>query len=77
MVNKSHTKNSINPTYEDQNSDNNFDDDKDKIVVKTRINVANIEKIGFLNIAGFINGQEVLKNVTLDDFESFKTNTKC
>jgi len=57
LVNKSHTKNSINPTYEDQNSDNNFND-KDKIVVKARINVANIEKIGFLNIAGFINGHK-------------------
>ena len=71
LVNKSHTKNSINPTYEDQNSDNNFND-KDKIVVKARINVANIEKIGFLNIAGFINGQEVLKNVTLDNFDPSK-----
>ena len=72
LVNKSHTKNSINPTYEDQNSDFNIDDDKDKIVVKTRINVANIEKIGFLSIAGFINGQEVLKNVTLDNFDPSK-----
>ena len=71
LVNKSHTKNSINPTYEDQNSDYNIND-KDKIVVKTRINVANIEKIGFLNIAGFINGQEVLKNVTLDNFDPSK-----
>ena len=71
VVNKVHTKNSINPTYEDQNSDNNFND-KDKIVVKARINVANIEKIGFLNIAGFINGQEVLKNITLDNFDPSK-----
>ena len=71
LVNKSHTKNSINPTYEDQNSDYNIND-KDKVVVKTRINVANIEKIGFLSIAGFINGQEVLKNVTLDNFDPSK-----
>ncbi len=71
LVNKSHTKNSINPTYEDQNNDFNIND-KDKIVVKARINVANIEKIGFLNIAGFINGQEVLKNVTLDKFDPSK-----
>ena len=71
LVNKSHTKNSINPTYEDQNNDYNIND-KDKIVVKVRINVANIEKIGFLNIAGFINGQEVLKNVTLDNFDPSK-----
>ena len=71
LVNKSHTKNSINPTYEDQNNDFNIND-KDKIVVKARINVANIEKIGFLNIAGFINGQEVLKNVTLDNFDPSK-----
>ena len=71
LVNKSHTKNSINPTYEDQNNDYNIND-KDKIVVKARINVANIEKIGFLNIAGFINGQEVLKNVTLDNFDPSK-----
>jgi hypothetical protein len=71
LVNKSHTKNSINPTHEDQNNDFNIND-KDKIVVKARINVANIEKIGFLNIAGFINGQEVLKNVTLDNFDPSK-----
>jgi hypothetical protein len=71
LVNKSHTKNSINSAYEDQNSDYNIND-KDKIVVKARINVANIEKIGFLNIAGFINGQEVLKNVTLDNFDPSK-----
>ena len=71
LVNKSHTKNSINPTYEDQNSDYNIND-KDKVVVKTRINVADIEKIGFLSIAGFINGQEVLKNVTLDNFDPSK-----
>ncbi len=71
LVNKSHTKNSINPTYEDQNSDYNIND-KDKVVVKTRINVANIEKVGFLSIAGFINGQEVLKNVTLDNFDPLK-----
>jgi hypothetical protein len=71
LVNKSHTKNSINPTYEDQINDFNIND-KDKIVVKARINVANIEKIGFLNIAGFINGQEVLKNVTLDNFDPSK-----
>ena len=71
LVNKSHTKNNIEPIYEDQNSNFNIDD-KDKIVVKTRINVANIEKIGFLSIAGFINGQEVLKNVTLDNFDPSK-----
>jgi hypothetical protein len=71
LVNKSTTKNNINPTYVDQNNDDNFID-KDKVVVKARINLANLEKKGFLSIAAFINGQEVLKNVTLAELDPSK-----
>jgi len=39
---------------------------EDKILVKARISLVNLEKRGFLNIVAFINGQEVLKNITLD-----------
>lgn len=44
----------------------------DKVVVKTRLNLENLEKTGFLNIAAFINGQEVLKNVSLDKLNPTK-----
>lgn len=57
---------------------NNKDNDQpnynlnDKVVVKTRLNLKNLEKKGYLNIAAFINGQKVLKNVSLDDVEPIK-----
>ncbi len=72
MVNKSNTENTLNPTYVDQNNDDDNFNDKEKVVVKARINVANIEKKGFLSIAAFINGQEVLKNVTLGELDPSK-----
>ena len=72
LVNKSNTENTLNPTYVDQNNDDDNFNDKEKVVVKARINVANIEKKGFLSIAAFINGQEVLKNVTLGELDPSK-----
>jgi hypothetical protein len=45
---------------------------EDKVLVKTRINLANLEKRGFLSIVAFINGQEVLKNITLDKLDKSK-----
>jgi hypothetical protein len=44
----------------------------DKAVVKTRLNLANLKKEGYLNVVGFINGQEVLKNVSLNTIDSTK-----
>ena len=44
----------------------------DKVVVKTRLNLENLDKIGYLNIAAFINGQGVLKNVSLDKINPAK-----
>lgn len=45
---------------------------EDKVLVKARINLVNLEKRGFLSIAAFINGQEVLKNITLDKLDESK-----
>ena len=74
LVNKSNNENNISQTYMDENNDNSEDNfsNKDKVVVKTRINLANLEKKGFLTMAAFINGQEVLKNVSLDELDPSK-----
>ncbi|MDP9499138.1 MAG: hypothetical protein M3P20_04195 [Thermoproteota archaeon] len=85
LVNKSHNENNRNQTYMNENKDNsqtyinenndNSEDNfnsKDKVVVKTRINLANLEKKGFLSMAAFINGQEVLKNVSLEKLNPSK-----
>jgi hypothetical protein len=45
---------------------------EDKILVKARLNLVDLEKRGFLNIAAFINGQEVSKNITLDKIDGSK-----
>jgi hypothetical protein len=45
---------------------------EDKVIVKTRISLVNLEKRGFLSIAAFINGQEVFKNITLDKLNESK-----
>jgi hypothetical protein len=74
LVNKSNNENNITQTYMDENNGNSEDNfsNKDKVVVKTRINLANLEKKGFLTMAAFINGQEVLKNVSLDELDPSK-----
>ncbi|MFB5600843.1 MAG: hypothetical protein ACE5SW_11535 [Nitrososphaeraceae archaeon] len=67
-------------TISSNNRDYNLDyvddednlDIKDKLLVKTRINLMNLEKQGFLTIAAFINGQELLKNVSLNEVEGSK-----
>ena len=45
---------------------------ENKVLVKARISLVNLEKRGFLSIAAFINGQEVLKNITLDKLDESK-----
>ncbi len=55
-----------------KNNDQEIHNLDDKVVVKTRLNLENLEKKGHLNIAAFINGQEVLKNVSLDEVEPTK-----
>src|SRR5215203_3754837 len=74
LVKKSNKENNINQTYINDNNDANEDNfnDKEKVVVKTRINLVNLEKKGFLSMAAFINGQEVLKNVSLDKLDPSK-----
>ena len=73
MINETSSKQKIVNTYDDPlyDDDNNLNL-KDKAVVKTRINLVSIEKKGFLSIVAFINGQEVLKNVTLDGLNPSK-----
>ena len=74
LVNQSNNGNNISQTYMDENNDiseDNFNN-KEKVVVKTRINLVNLEKKGFLSMAAFINGQEVLKNVSLDELDPSK-----
>ncbi|MGH9981839.1 MAG: hypothetical protein ACRD6U_09840 [Nitrososphaeraceae archaeon] len=72
LVNKSNIEKDTSQTYMDENNDISEDSNKDKVVVKTRINLANLEKKGFLSMAAFINGQEVLKNVSLDEIDPSK-----
>jgi hypothetical protein len=72
LVNKSNIEKDISQTYMDENNGISEDSNKDKVVVKTRINLANIEKKGYLSMAAFINGQEVLKNVSLDVIDPSK-----
>jgi hypothetical protein len=55
----------------EENKQENYNLD-DKVIVKTRLNLENIEKEGYLNIAAFINGQGVLKNVSLDKVKPTK-----
>jgi len=82
QTNKSNNENDINKNSMNKNNDNNQtssndnNEDKfnneDKVMVKTRINLANLEKKGYLSLAAFINGQEVLKNVSLDGIDPSK-----
>jgi hypothetical protein len=72
LVNKSNIEKDISQDYIDENNDISEDINKEKVVVKTRINLANLEKKGFLSMAAFINGQEVLKNVSLDQIDTSK-----
>jgi len=58
------------------NNDDNINQEnynlEDKVIVKTRLNLKNLEKRGYLNIAAFINGQKVLKNVSLEKLNPTK-----
>jgi hypothetical protein len=73
MIKKTNNEDNITNTY---SVDTYAEDDnlnlKDKVLVKARISLVNLEKRGFLSIAAFINGQEVLKNVTLDKLDESK-----
>ncbi len=62
----------INPHDDDTYAEEDDLNLEDKVLVKSRINLLNLEKRGYLNIVAFINGQEVLKNVTLDKIEPSK-----
>ena len=57
--------------YVNNNDKKNYNDN-DKVVVKTRLNLKSLEKKGYLNIVAFINGQEVLKNVSLKKIDPTK-----
>lgn len=63
--------NNTNTNNNDNTKQGNYNLD-DKVVVKARLNLKNLEKRGYLNIAAFINGQEVLKNVSIDEVEPTK-----
>ncbi|HJU58379.1 MAG TPA: hypothetical protein VJ583_01405 [Nitrososphaeraceae archaeon] len=51
-------------------------DEKDKLVVKSDINLQNIEKKGMLKIVGIINGEGFIKNVPLDKIDETSKNLK-
>lgn len=49
-------------------------DEKDKLVVLSKINIANISKTGMLKVVGAINGEEFVKDIPLSDIgEKSKT----
>ena len=82
MSNNIEDTNMIKKTNNEDKIINSYDDNtyaeednlnlEDKVLVKARINLVNLEKRGFLNIAAYINGQEVLKNITLDKLDDSK-----
>jgi hypothetical protein len=41
-------------------------DEKDKLVVESKINLQNISKTGMIKVVGVINGEEFVKNIPLD-----------
>ena len=47
-------------------NDKKEDKEEDKLVVISKINLQNIEKIGLLKVVAFINGEEFIKNIPLD-----------
>jgi hypothetical protein len=49
-------------------------DEKDKLVVLSKINITNISKTGMIKVVGAINGEEFIKDIPLSDI-SEKTNT--
>jgi hypothetical protein len=44
-------------------------DEKDKLVVVSKINIENITKIGMIKVVGAINGEEFVKNIPLDSID--------
>ena len=82
MSNNIEDTNMIKKTNNEDKIINSYDDNtyaeednlnlEDKVLVKARINLVNLEKRGFLSLAAFINGQEVLKNITLDKLDDSK-----
>ena len=49
-------------------------DEKDKLVVLSKINITNISKIGMIKVVGAINGEEFVKDIPLSDIgEKSKT----
>ena len=45
----------------------NGDVEKDKLVVLSKINIANISKTGMIKVVGAINGEEFVKDIPLSD----------
>jgi hypothetical protein len=41
----------------------------DKLVVKAKINLQNLERVGFLRISSLINGEEIIKDVPLSEID--------
>ena len=44
-------------------------DEKDKLVVVSKINIENITNIGMIKVVGAINGEEFVKNIPLDSID--------
>jgi hypothetical protein len=62
----------ISSNNEDTYTEDGDTDLENKVLVKARINLATIEKQGYLKIVAYINGQEVIKNITLDKLSESK-----
>ena len=44
-------------------------DEKNKLVVVSNINIANISKIGIIKVVGAINGEEFIKDIPLSNID--------
>ena len=51
-------------------------DEKDKLVVESKINLQNISKTGMIKVVGVINGEEFVKNIPLDKVKDSKKKLK-
>ena len=51
-------------------------DEKDKLVVVSKINIANISKIGMIKVVGAINGEEFIKDISLSNIDEKIKNLK-
>jgi len=61
---------------DDDKEDENDKDNDDKLIVKAKINLKNIdiEKTKFIRVIGFINGEEVKQDIPISSIDKSKKN---